>query len=59
MRATSIGCFGAHPHGLQVTSLLCSSGDYLSVFRDLKELILKEKNSVEQEKESIFRMRVE
>ena len=64
MRALYVGCIGTHAHGRQLTSLLCLSDvimcncilAYLGTYGSF--LILKYKNSVEQERESIIRVRI-
>ena len=63
MRATYIGCIGTHAHFCQVTSLLCLSdvimyNCILAYSGTSGSLFLNEKNSGEQEKESIIRVRV-
>ena len=61
MRATYIGCIGTHVHGCQVTPLLCSSSCEIASWcvQGLLEAYfkIKKKNSGEQEKESIIRVR--
>ena len=64
MRTTYIGCIGTRTHCRQVTSLLCSND---LIIRNCilgfsvtygSSYLNKKKNSGEQEKESIIRVRV-
>ena len=62
MRATYIGCIGTHVHCRQVTSLLCLSDvimyNCILPYSGTSESLFLNKNSDEQEKESIIRLKI-